>query len=514
MLRLPSLTVDSASWRLPLPDDVAALLLGCVFAPTPRRRLELLARALKSSPSLLLWTVCREAARSSAPIDTVADLARRLSPRLSRELAWPETNRPVILPDAAESRYHALTERSVRVAECAATLASQERLFLGLTSERRQADQREAGNCGNSAVPSGSFSKQKAIKGSSRRFIGQAYLLGLLHAAPEWLTSCGPAVRLARGSQRASPLPPWLVASLREIAHDTAVAGPSYFVAESIRHCATRSEDRITGQAQRETNGEAESKKLLATVLPAVMAMVRRAEQLESQFQQTLEEEKLESLRQFAYGASHEINNPLANISTRAQTLLREETNPERRKRLATINAQAFRAHEMISDMMLFAKPPQLVPGPVDIVKLVEHVLSELRAQAEDRGTTLSWRASEPSLLISADSVQLTVAIRSLCVNSLEALDSGGVIEVALQAVAPDEDGRRWIEIAVRDTGPGITPEVRRHVFDPFFSGREAGRGLGLGLSKCWRIVTLHGGRIEVDSKPGKGAVFTIRLPR
>ena len=80
-------------------------------------------------------------------------------------------------------------------------------------------------------------------------------------------------------------------------------------------------------------------------MLPHVVTRLQRLAQLESQFQETLEHEKLESLRQFAYGASHEINNPLANISTRAQTLLREETNPERRRKLATINAQAFRAH-------------------------------------------------------------------------------------------------------------------------------------------------------------------------
>jgi C4-dicarboxylate-specific signal transduction histidine kinase len=70
------------------------------------------------------------------------------------------------------------------------------------------------------------------------------------------------------------------------------------------------------------------------------------------------------------------------------------------------------------------------------------------------------------------------------------------------------------VAIVIRDTGPGIPPEVRRHIFDPYFSGREAGRGLGLGLSKCWRIVDLHGGRIDVANGASGGAEFRLVLPR
>ncbi len=69
------------------------------------------------------------------------------------------------------------------------------------------------------------------------------------------------------------------------------------------------------------------------------------------------------------------------------------------------------------------------------------------------------------------------------------------------------------MRIRMRDDGPGLRPEERRHVFDPFYSARQAGRGLGLGLSKAWRIVTNHGGRIEVQSQPGRGATFTIVWP-
>jgi hypothetical protein len=248
-----------------------------------------------------------------------------------------------------------------------------------------------------------------------------------------------------------------------------------------------------------------------SSALSAILARLARLDELEAQFATALEREKLDSLRELAYGASHEINNPLANISTRAQTLLRDETDPERRRKLATINSQAFRAHEMISDMMLFAKPPDLVREAVDLGELAELVLGEIAEQAAEQGTAIVRRGLEQSCVISADSNHLAVAFRALCRNSLEALEMGGRITVAVDLTAGDE--ANLVGLSVTDTGPGIPPEVRRHIFDPFYSGREAGRGLGFGLSKCWRIVTLHGGTIDVDPNEGVGARFTIQLP-
>src|SRR6188508_1914643 len=95
-----------------------------------------------------------------------------------------------------------------------------------------------------------------------------------------------------------------------------------------------------------------------------------------------LEAAKLEALYQFAYGLSHEINNPLANIATRAQSLLADEPDPERRRKLATIVQQAFRAHEMIADLMLFARPPTLRPESVDLARLADTVVAEMQEQA------------------------------------------------------------------------------------------------------------------------------------
>ncbi|MDX1946811.1 MAG: HAMP domain-containing sensor histidine kinase [Pirellulaceae bacterium] len=236
-----------------------------------------------------------------------------------------------------------------------------------------------------------------------------------------------------------------------------------------------------------------------------------------------LEQAKLEALYQFAYGLSHEINNPLANIATRAQTLLVDERDPERRRKLAVINQQAFRAHEMIADLMLFARPPAPQFQPVDLVDLARRVVAEWQPAAREQGTTLSLAADAGPLSCLADPAQLAVALRALIQNSLEALQSGGKIEVQCskfnvqgfpsnQTLNLEPRTLNFV-LSVSDTGPGISAAAREHIFDPFFCGREAGRGLGLGLSKAWRIVQLHGGDIQVESPPSGGAKFTIALP-
>ncbi len=106
------------------------------------------------------------------------------------------------------------------------------------------------------------------------------------------------------------------------------------------------------------------------------------------------------------------------------------------------------------------------------------------------------------------------MAVRAICVNALQALGAEGEIELAVEQVGSSRGALQpSARIMIRDSGPGIPPHVRRHLFDPFYSGREAGRGLGLGLAKCWRVITLHGGRIEVSSQPRQGTTFALYLP-
>jgi signal transduction histidine kinase len=258
---------------------------------------------------------------------------------------------------------------------------------------------------------------------------------------------------------------------------------------------------------------EANSGSAVARLLPPLAARLRRLKQVETRFDETLEAEKLEAMAEFAAGAGHEINNPLAVISGRAQLFLRHETDPERRRELAVMNSQARRVYEMIADMMLFARPPRPRPEACDVSAILDRLIADYASKAAERGVVLVRTGPSTPLVIQADPTQLIVALRAVCDNALNVLEGGGRIEAAARA-----DGD-WVEVTIRDDGPGIPPEVRQHLFDPFYSGRASGRGLGLGLSKCWRIVTNHGGSVVVDgaaspSVGGQGAAFTIRLPR
>jgi len=184
------------------------------------------------------------------------------------------------------------------------------------------------------------------------------------------------------------------------------------------------------------------------------------------------------------------------------------EADPERRRELAVVNAQVKRAHEMIADMRLFARPPRLELQRFDLIQLVETLVQDLASQGAERAITVRRTGEAGPLEIEADPTQLEVALRAMGRNSLELIARNGQIQIDVGSLGDQ------VEIRVTDDGPGLLPEHRRHLFDPFYSARQAGRGLGLGLSKCWRIVTSHSGRIDVDSQPGHGATFTILLPR
>jgi signal transduction histidine kinase len=236
---------------------------------------------------------------------------------------------------------------------------------------------------------------------------------------------------------------------------------------------------------------------------------VADAAALAERFQERVAEARQAALRELAYGAGHEINNPLANIAARAQALLLDEREPERRRRLATIVDQAFRARDMIGGLMVFARPPRPEPHATTLETLIESLLSGLRPQAEARQVELHCRPLPPTVELWLDAGQVSEALRLLAVNAFEAVAEGGRVEIS--AVASPAATAAEIEIC--DNGPGMDQETAERACDPFFSGREAGRGIGLGLPKALRLIEANGGRLTISTRPGQGTRCGIWLP-
>lgn len=260
-----------------------------------------------------------------------------------------------------------------------------------------------------------------------------------------------------------------------------------------------------------------------AVVDPALEAVTLRdavrialsVEACAHRFEAEVRENRLAGMRELAYGAGHEINNPLANIAARAQALLVEEIDPERRRRLATIVDQAFRARDMIGGLMIFARPPRPRQEATDLGPLLAGVLEGSRPMAAVRGARLDYELPGEPLAAWIDGPQVEEAVRAVVVNALEAVDPGGRVAVSLSAAdSTDDKAPAACLIRVIDNGRGMNEETARRALDPFFSGREAGRGIGLGLSKAWRLIDTNGGVLEIDSRPDDGTCVTIRVPR
>jgi signal transduction histidine kinase len=248
-------------------------------------------------------------------------------------------------------------------------------------------------------------------------------------------------------------------------------------------------------------------------VSPLVDELLREdAAAFARRFAEAVEHEKLLALKEFAYGASHELNNPLANIAGRAQALLPGEADPSRRKALAAIAAQAMRAHEMISDLMLFAKPPALEIKQIDLADVVRRSVEQIKNQIWNRPHEIVFEANQ-AITIDGDTAHLTSVVMALLRNAVEV---EGIEPRRIEVQLAENDGQQ-VTLTISDNGEGLSEARRARIFDPFYSGREAGRGLGFGLPKAWRIVQLHGGRIEVTSKcegSDCGTSFAVVLPR
>jgi len=219
--------------------------------------------------------------------------------------------------------------------------------------------------------------------------------------------------------------------------------------------------------------------------------------------------EKLAVVGELAAGIAHEIRNPLASLSGSFQMLeagLKDD--PVQNRLLTIIRREVEHLSHIVNDFLLFARPRSGLAGRIDLSRTLEENLRMFEHQLDFNGGILVTWELQPGVEVLFDPHQLEQIMWNLLRNAAEAMPDGGSITVKAGLDASD---RRWAVVTVADTGQGMAPEDLPKIYDPFFTTKA--RGSGLGLSIVSRILEDGGGRISVASQPGRGAVFTIHLP-
>lgn len=221
---------------------------------------------------------------------------------------------------------------------------------------------------------------------------------------------------------------------------------------------------------------------------------------------QLVQSEKLASMGQLVGGAAHELNNPLTAMLGYAELLTATELTPEQRSLAAKISQQAKRVRSLVSSLLSFAKQVPSSKTPVDVNAILQTCLKLSQPQMEVARVASSIEMANPLPRVQADSNQLLQVFSHIINNAVNAMsERGGTITISTRAQG------NLVTIQFADTGPGMVEPER--VFDPFYTTRPVGQGIGLGLSACYGIIQQHGGKIKASNRETGGAIFQIDLP-
>ena len=238
-----------------------------------------------------------------------------------------------------------------------------------------------------------------------------------------------------------------------------------------------------------------------------VLRDLREIKQLEEKVRRA---EKLAAIGKLAAGVAHEIRNPLSSIRGFAQFLSNGlKDRPREQEYAQTMVAEVDRINRVVTDLLTFATPTLAEPVPADVTEIVEHCVRLVQADSDSRNITLRKNIFDLSK-VRLDTNQITQALLNLLLNAMQSVEPGSTIEIGA-ALKPSDEG---LDIWVEDDGAGIEHEELDKIFDPFYTTRTKGTGLGLPI--VHKIVENHQGEIKVESPPAgksKGCRFTLSLP-
>jgi len=228
-----------------------------------------------------------------------------------------------------------------------------------------------------------------------------------------------------------------------------------------------------------------------------------------TQFVQSI---KFVALGEMAAGVAHELNSPLTAIIGDAQLLLRElAADDERRGLVEDIRNCGHRSRRIIQNLLAFSRQDEYSFGPTDLNEVADRALGLVSYQIEKNAVAIDRDLEAGLPQVVADGQRLEQVLVNLLLNARDAVEGfSGERRILVSTSLLDDD---HVTIKVCDTGTGIAPDHLPHIFNPFFTTKKVGRGTGLGLSVSLGIVETHGGRIDVETKPGAGSTFTVVLP-
>jgi signal transduction histidine kinase/CheY-like chemotaxis protein len=244
---------------------------------------------------------------------------------------------------------------------------------------------------------------------------------------------------------------------------------------------------------------------------------------------QRQQEDRMAALGQMAAGIGHVILNRVNVILLFAQMGLRDpDLTPRLAERLSTIVAESQGIANLVHQIVDFSSRARVDPKPTDLAVLAAETLDALRPDLP-AGVRLTFEKGRDEYIVKADAGRIRQVLANLVHNACDAMPGGGELRVVLYSMesttkeppAFGQYGRsaegvlngNWICLAVTDTGIGMTEETQRHLFEPFFTTQEVGKGTGLGLAQVYGIIRQHNGAIDVDSRAGEGSTFRICLP-
>jgi two-component system NtrC family sensor kinase len=236
--------------------------------------------------------------------------------------------------------------------------------------------------------------------------------------------------------------------------------------------------------------------------------MVRVKRKLKETQDQLFQAERLAAMGRLTSQIAHELNNPLYGIMNTLELLKAEIPETSKRRRLLDMSlSEIVRLSIMLKNMLTFSRPEEEARKEININGFLDGILMLMEKQLRESDIKLvaTFDDAVPPIMVSPG--QMRQVFLNIIKNGMEAMPHGGMLSVATKME------NNLLSVSIRDTGSGMSDDVREKIFDAFFTTKEQVRGVGLGLSVCYGIIQNHGGAIDVESAPGKGSTFTVCLP-